>query len=69
MAEELCGGKIIFVMEGGYDLEVLSHGWLNVANALLGSSQISDPIGNYRQSRGLPPELLHNLLTIHGLSV
>lgn len=69
MAEEFCSGKIIFVMEGGYDLEVLSHGWLNVANALLGSSKVSDPIGSFRQSRDLPPELLHNLLTIHGLSV
>ncbi|MBZ0309540.1 MAG: histone deacetylase [Anaerolineae bacterium] len=69
MAEELCDGKIIFVMEGGYDLEVLSHGWLNVASALLGSSEISDPIGSYRQSHDLPPELLQTLLTIHGLTV
>lgn len=69
MAEELCDGKIIFVMEGGYDLEVLSHGWLNVASALLGSSEISDPIGSYRQSHNLPPELLQTLLTIHGLTV
>src|SRR5207245_10028432 len=31
MAQKLCGGKIIFVLEGGYNLESLSHGVLNVA--------------------------------------
>ena len=45
MAERLCGGKIVFVMEGGYDLEALAHGWLNVARALLGSDEVSDPYG------------------------
>ena len=45
MAEELCGGKIVFVMEGGYDLEALAHGWSNIARALLGSDELSDPYG------------------------
>ena len=38
MAQELCGGKIVFVLEGGYDLDALSHGILNVAYALQGRS-------------------------------
>ena len=45
MAERLCGGKIVFVMEGGYDLEALAHGWRNIARALLGSDELSDPYG------------------------
>ncbi len=69
MAQEFCDGKIVFVMEGGYDLEVLSHGWLNIAHALLGSSEVSDPVGAYRQSRGLPPGLLQRLLEIHELAI
>ena len=32
-------------MEGGYDLEALAHGWCNVARALLGSDELSDPYG------------------------
>lgn len=68
MADELCGGKIVFVMEGGYDLEVLSCGWLNIANALLGSSEISDPIGAGRGSKNLPSGYLETLLKIHHLS-
>lgn len=45
MAERLCGGNIVFVMEGGYDLEALAHGWCNIARALLGSDELSDPYG------------------------
>lgn len=45
MANELCGGKIVFAMEGGYDLEVLAHGWKNIAYALLGDATVSDPLG------------------------
>ena len=45
MAERLCGGKIVFVMEGGYDLGALAHGWCNITRALLGSDELSDPYG------------------------
>jgi acetoin utilization deacetylase AcuC-like enzyme len=45
MAQTLCNGRIIFVLEGGYDLEVVSHGVCNIAYALLGEDQIVDPLG------------------------
>ncbi|MAS34605.1 MAG: histone deacetylase [Anaerolineaceae bacterium] len=45
MAQEVCDGKIVFVLEGGYNLDVLAHGVRNVAHALLGDSDVSDPIG------------------------
>lgn len=44
-AQELCNGRIIFVTEGGYDLEVLSYGVANVALALLGDKTVHDPLG------------------------
>ena len=43
MADTLCDGKIVFVMEGGYDLGALAHGWCNITRALLGSDELSDP--------------------------
>ena len=46
LAERLCDGRIIFVMEGGYDLRALAHGWSNIARALLGKDEISDPYGS-----------------------
>lgn len=45
LAENVCDGKIVFVMEGGYDLAALAHGWCNIARALLGRDDISDPYG------------------------
>jgi len=45
LAERLCGGRIVFVMEGGYDLTALAKGWCNIARALLGQDEISDPYG------------------------
>ena len=46
MAERYCGGRIVFVMEGGYDLQALAHGWCNITRALLGLDGISDPYGH-----------------------
>lgn len=48
MAEELCEGKIVFVMEGGYDLKALSHGMRNIAHVLLDEDTMSDPYGLYQ---------------------
>lgn len=43
MAEELCDGRIVFVLEGGYQLEVLAHGMDNLARRLLGEGGFSNP--------------------------
>jgi acetoin utilization deacetylase AcuC-like enzyme len=45
MAAELCGGKIIFALEGGYHLDALSYGIANIAHALLGDDTVLDPLG------------------------
>jgi acetoin utilization deacetylase AcuC-like enzyme len=45
IAQELCDGRIVFAMEGGYDLDALSHGVLNIAYALQGRDTVSDPLG------------------------
>ncbi|GAB5490224.1 MAG: histone deacetylase [Phototrophicaceae bacterium] len=67
LAEELCGGKIVFLMEGGYDLQALAHGMRNVAHALLGEDEISD---FYGEANGREPNvepLIDDLLEIHNL--
>ncbi len=45
LAEELCQGRILFVQEGGYVLQALSHGVLNSLFALQGRDEVRDPIG------------------------
>lgn len=51
LAEQHCGGKIVFVMEGGYDLPALAHGWCNIAYALLRQDALSDPYGDAPSAR------------------
>jgi acetoin utilization deacetylase AcuC-like enzyme len=54
MAHQFCGGKIVFAMEGGYNLEALSHGIVNIVYALLGENTVSDPLGPPKDHRTEP---------------
>ncbi len=53
MADQLCGGKIVFVLEGGYDLDALSGGVGNVARLLLGDAAV-DTLGKPTYPRPEP---------------
>lgn len=44
-AEAMCDGRILFILEGGYQLDVLTTGVNNVFRALLGHEAIDDPFG------------------------
>jgi acetoin utilization deacetylase AcuC-like enzyme len=44
-ADTWCDGRVVFVLEGGYDAAVLAHGVLNLSRALLGDPDVSDPFG------------------------
>ena len=67
MAQELCEGKIVFVMEGGYDLKALAHGMVNIAHALLGGDTISDPLGPPSQREPDVSKLIEQVRQIHDL--
>jgi len=69
MADRLCGGKIVFVMEGGYNLNVLSHGWANIARVLLRDELIKDPLGqpDIRHTQPDITPILNRVKNIHGL--
>src|SRR5581483_9006262 len=53
MAQRFCDGRVVFVLEGGYDFDALRHGVSNVARALLGENTI-DPLGPPPGVRGEP---------------
>ncbi len=67
MARELCGGRIVFVLEGGYELDAVSHGMLNVAYALQGRDEVSDPLGPIDLPEQGTEPLVEQLLEIHNL--
>lgn len=69
MAQAFCDGRIVFVMEGGYDLKALAHGWRNIAGALLGADGFSDPYGQPASSAPIAEirPLVKKLRRIHSL--
>jgi acetoin utilization deacetylase AcuC-like enzyme len=66
-AASLCGGRIVFVLEGGYNLQALSHGWANVARALLGEVEIIDPLGPARGTEPTIEQLVDRVKHVHKL--
>jgi acetoin utilization deacetylase AcuC-like enzyme len=68
LAEELCGGRLIVSLEGGYDLDAIAWSTRRTVEVLLGDTPTPDPIGpapsaHAPDSSGLTAELrsLHNL--------
>jgi acetoin utilization deacetylase AcuC-like enzyme len=67
-AGELAEGRIFFVLEGGYRLEVLRNGILNTLYALLGRDQIVDPFGANRSEEADVTNVLRDLKALHLLN-
>lgn len=67
LAGELCEGRIVVVLEGGYHLGALANGWVNVVRALLDDADCADPLG---PAGGGEPEidsLIDRILNLHHL--
>lgn len=68
LADELCNGKLVCVLEGGYHLEVLAHSVLSTLRLLSGSAQgISDPFGVAQQRERDITNLLSRLQNLHNI--
>lgn len=69
IAETHCPGKLVGILEGGYDLESLAYGVLGTLRVWLGDIDIEDPIGA-PPSEALEPDitpLLERVRQVHGL--
>ncbi len=67
LATELCKGRIVFLLEGGYNLEVLAPGVGNVFRLLLGDSYCHDPLGPSPWAEPDVSQLLSMLKALHNL--
>ncbi len=67
MAEQLCAGRILFTLEGGYQLDVLAYGVLNAFYAMLGEETIADPLGPPPRGERPVSALITRLRGIHNL--
>jgi acetoin utilization deacetylase AcuC-like enzyme len=51
LAAELCGGRLVFTLEGGYNLRVVACSIKAVFDVLLGNPKIDDPVGKTPAAR------------------
>lgn len=65
MADQLCNGRLLVVLEGGYHLEALTYGVLNSVYALLGRDQLEDPLGPMVEAEQDVGSLLSHLRQRH----
>ena len=66
LAHELCGGGLVFALEGGYDLTVLAHGVAATLSAML-NLPYDDPMGPAREPEPCIESLLGQIARWHGL--
>lgn len=65
MAAQLCHGRVLFILEGGYLRDALAYGVLNLVYALLGKDDMQDPLGPLPEAEANLTALLAGLKTIH----
>ena len=65
LANELAHGRILFVLEGGYQIQALSYGILNTFYALTGQDKIDDPLGCMPHNEQDISQLLRRLKRHH----
>jgi len=66
-AEALCGGRLVFSLEGGYRGPALAHGVATTFAAMLGEPY-ADSLGPARQPEVSVEALLRTIADFHGLS-
>jgi len=70
LADELCSGRLVFCLEGGYNLNALASSAKATFDVLLGNSRIEDPMGPSRREIGKPSidNLIGRIKEIHNLA-
>ena len=67
IAREQCNGRIVFTLEGGYDLDALGYGAAATFRALLGDKDIPDPLGPARRANEDVSDYVEQLRGMHRL--
>ncbi|GIV83657.1 MAG: histone deacetylase [Candidatus Roseilinea sp.] len=68
LSDELCGGRMVVVLEGGYDLQALSYGVLNALRIMQGShADVEDPLGPCPAPEAPVEDLIAAFAALNGL--
>lgn len=68
IARKFCGGKLLFVLEGGYDPQVLAHSVLGILHSMAKRPPPDDPIGQPGFPEPDIDQVLGNVAHIHDIS-
>jgi acetoin utilization deacetylase AcuC-like enzyme len=70
LADELCQGKTVLTLEGGYNLKAQAMSVKATFDVLLGKSEIEDPIGQPERRWAAPDisDLVAKIKEIHGIT-
>lgn len=67
LAQELCQGRIIFVLEGGYHPQAIGQGITNTVKALLGRDDFDDSLGSSTWQEPDMGSYIDDLKKLHAL--
>jgi len=67
LAEALCDGRLVVLLEGGYDIPAVGYGVLNTVLALLGETEFQDPLGPPPNPETDATDRIQELRAIHNL--
>ena len=70
LAEELCAGRLVFTLEGGYHMEALAYSILNTFAVLLGDEQwqLVDPLGPAPRGERSVDDIIEQVKQVHKLN-
>jgi len=68
LSDELCDGRLVMTLEGGYGLDGLAYGVVASFAAMLGDESVPDPVGPARYlEKPFDRQYLDQLRALHGL--
>ena len=70
LADELCNGRLVLSLEGGYHLQALAYSVKATFDVLLGNVNIEDPLGKSPHRSKAPDitQLIGTIKKVHQLS-
>lgn len=67
LATELCPGRLVFALEGGYNLPALAASVIATLRVLLGETNVPDPLGPCAEQEASVSYVLERVKAIHNL--
>ena len=68
LSDALCGGRMVVMLEGGYDLQALSYGVLNALRIMQGNlADVEDPLGPCPAEDAPVEDLIATFAALNGL--